>query len=160
MKDDETPSLWIHFATSLFDPHEFCELIFKEDGLLLLYYRVPSSITRMPARERGVRRTSRILREILMEKEMFVRALRISGDVESARRFSDREIELSYEEINEISMKEGRRILLLNLKPKIEVRSGKKTYSYRIQDEGFDSGEAQRELERLSERKGFKFRVQ
>jgi|Deesub1362B_J571_1020462.scaffolds.fasta_scaffold00013_228 hypothetical protein len=141
---------WIHYTMTSSMPVQLCDIFFREEDVLLLYYSRHTLVTmamKIP------KRNARMMKIILSTEGL-----------ESARNMADREITLNYEDIEEVTLiggskknKNGRNIPFLpRLRPRITIKAKGKLYTYGIHDKEFDYERTKNELEKLAREKGFR----
>ncbi|MBC7110264.1 MAG: hypothetical protein H5T46_04575 [Archaeoglobi archaeon] len=152
MSDENKVVSWIHYALTSTMPVQLCEIFFREDDVLLLYYGRHTLVTMAMKIPKRIARRMRI-------------AISVEG-LRRAKEIADEERVLKYEEIEEVVLiggskkKDARRFPLLSLRPRVTIKTKKgKIYAYGIHDQEFDYERVKEELEELARRKGFKLTV-
>jgi len=152
MSEDNRILSWIHYAVTNSMPMELCEIFFRENDVLLLYYSRQTLVTtavKIP------KKNARMMRLVLSTEGLG-----------SARNMADREVILKYDDIDEVILvggsrkkKERRFSFLPSLRPRITIRAKGKPYAYGIHDEEFDYERTKSELEEIGRKKGIKITV-
>ncbi|MBC7110573.1 MAG: hypothetical protein PWR13_1424 [Archaeoglobi archaeon] len=152
MSEENGVVSWIHYALTSTMPVQLCEVFFREDDVLLLYYGRHTLVTMAMKIPKRIAKRMRI-------------AISVEG-LKRAREIADEERVLKYEEIEEVILfggsrkKDARKIPLFALRPRITIKTKKgKIYAFGIHDEEFDYERVKEELEELARRKGFKITV-